>query len=327
MLTRATAWIQVLSHGDLLSVLTANPVDQSTAQTFATSVNNLVYEGLRQSEGVDIASLETPLIRNMVLVVAGVDAQQFSIAGGAANIPSILDEYAKSLVNLKIVNSTSLVDRQAIGEAAAALLAEAIPMADTLYFDTTTLKVNGSLVSWQTPQGHVNVTGPLKTVSLQMSGTPLPTFASANITITSSGSLSVQMVIDKLSISTVGGKPYLSVPGDAKLLMSFYRTFPNSGPTLSTATFGNIGSLLSTDANGNVTLDLTGVFALNIGGLGNLNTSTAGLGGFNISMGLNGLPVGVKNEAGSMLPLIIYSGSTPYGNHLGLGTNFSLSVR
>jgi hypothetical protein len=333
----------------VVSALTNQPINQTNAQTLTASLGALAYESIGQTvdliqstggyfngllQSDHVASLTAPLVSKITLAVASVDASQFASGGGATNVKATVQQYATSLLdvrsayfdNLVLPPSTFICNNclttgqlRAAGESAVGLLADAIPVANTLYLDVTSLKVNDVLIGTPTVDPSYNtisIVGPLNTVSMQMSGAPSTSSASAGITI-NKGDLQLELVIDKLDVSTVNGHPFLSVPSDAKLYASYIGT---------TATFSNISSLLSTDANGVVTVNLAEILALNIGGEHGLKTDYAAKSYYSMSLGLHGLPVGIKNASGTTLAVVTHSMQTPYGSHLGLGTNFTVDV-
>ncbi len=333
-------------YGNTVSALTAvlssssSPVLDLTSATTVDSlvdstVTNVVSRSNSALQPANVSALAAHLISNMTRAVGTIPAAQYAATGGAVDVAVTIKQFSDSLLNIVEANRFSLLkptsifgcgscltvtQLQQLSSAATNLASSAVPNANSLYLDLSTITVNGAIM--QTPTANsalntVNVVGNLSTVTIQTSGTPATATASAGITITSGrGGGQWQMVIDTVNVSTVNGKPFLSVPSTAKL----YAYLNLGGVT--TATFSNVGSLLSTDANGLVSIDMAGLLGLKIG---NLPTDFKPNSNYKVSVGITGIPVAIKNAVGTALAVVEDTSYTAYGTHLSLGADFLVS--
>jgi hypothetical protein len=279
-----------------------------------------------------VAALSTDLISNLVQAVGMIPATQYAVTGGAIEVASTISEFTNLNLSLIVNNRSSLTkptslfgcttclsttDLSFLGSSTVGLAASVIPNANALILDLTTLKVNGNLVTSYSNFSlqSIDITGNVSTVSMKVSGSPVTATASAAITVTGPGGGQTQLVIDTINVSTVNGLPFISVPSSAKLYA--YRRGSDGGGG---ATFSNINNLLRT-TNGIVTIDMAGLLALNIGGLG---TNSLFNGQYRVSFGIKGVPVALKTAAGTALPAVKTASLTSYGLHQSLGTDLMI---
>ena len=324
----------VLTAGSLpvLDLTSTSVVDAWVEAT----ISQLVARAASTLQPVKVSALTTNLISSMSRAVGNIPAAQYATTGGAVGVTASIKQFSDSLLNIVEANRYSLLkpssvfgcgtcltttQLQQLSAATASLASNAVPSASSLYLDLSSITVNGA--SMQTPTANsalntVTVSGSLYSVTLQTSGTPATAIGSAGITITNEGGGQLQMVIDAVNVKTVNGKPFLSVPADAKLYV--YRIVNGKGAT---ATFSNVSSLLTTNANGLVSIDMAGLLALKVGNLPTIDTLQNKR--YKVSVGLSGVPVAIKNAAGTALAVVENTSYTTLGAHLSLGADFFVS--
>jgi hypothetical protein len=322
-----------------LATLTVNFSDPtSVRQLVDAAVERTVTNSGRSLKGAAVAALSGDLVTATVRAVANGSASALTTTGGAVEMSQAIRQYTNSLVNVMQANRFSLVQPsstfactqtclnlgglQAVGASAATLLDNAVPNVNALEIKLPTILVNDQALNAPTANTalrSITIAGALTKVSMQLGGTPAAARGSANVSILRADGRQLQLVIDQVDVATIAGKPSVTVPPTARMLVYFGQGYSYQ-PDLK-ATFSNVSSLLSTDANGVATIDMTALLNL-VKSIQPNRDDIGTTGNFKVGFGIQGVPVAISTELGATLPVIENSSYTDYGPHLALGADF-----